>query len=970
MSHPSRWSIRTILGLLIGMIGLLLIAVSVETLLDAGDSYVSSRKVAALSAISKPLLTSLIAARVERGTLANALIGENPIDADSVHVIADARREADTSYAQAMGGLAHTDLPGLADIAATLRASHAAAAALRARADAAVRQPAAARDPAIMRDEPVVFQRWVDATLAASEFVEPALMLTDPRIDQLLSIKRAAWAIRSSGGLIMNRSEAAVSSGHPWGAADIAAARENRGRVLQAWTTISAAMARSDAPAAIKAAAMAAERDFLGFFNGEEKGYVDRLEAGGMLTIGFAELQRRDTVAAVAIATVARTALSIMVQVADDAAKRAATILLLHAAALAAAVGLVGGALALVRRRIIGPLQSMTDTMRRLAAQDVSVDIPSLGRGDEIGAMAAAVQVFKDSIAEGLVIAAERERTRSTMHVQNIRFAAALGNMSQTLCMFDAADRLVVGQARLAELLGIASDALAPRLPLAAADLPTADARAVFATMARLRAEGRRGSDVQTLADGRTLSVSYASMQDDGWLVTLEDVTEQRLAEARIVHLAHHDVLTGLANRVLFHDRLGEAVLRCRRGARSAVLYLDLDHFKAVNDTLGHPVGDALLRAAAGRLREQLRDTDTIARLGGDEFAILLADVTEPEQTSSVTSRLIEAISAPYVFGSEQVVIGTSVGIALIPDDADDAEQIMKCADMALYHAKTEGRGRFRFFEAGMDARMQARRALDLDLRAALAEDQFQLHYQPQINLATGMVSGFEALVRWAHPRRGMVSPGDFIPLAEETGFIVPLGRWVLQHACADAVTWPGAPKVAVNISPVQFGSRSLVEDVTAVLAATGLDPHRLEIEITETVMLEDIDSVLAILCQLRDLGVGVALDDFGTGYSSLSHLRRFPFSKVKIDRSFIDGLGKGGDCDTIVAALVDLCERLGMATTAEGVETAAQLEQIAAFNCTEGQGYFFSRPRRADQVAELCRTFSRPHLAHAAAAQ
>jgi EAL domain-containing protein (putative c-di-GMP-specific phosphodiesterase class I) len=232
------------------------------------------------------------------------------------------------------------------------------------------------------------------------------------------------------------------------------------------------------------------------------------------------------------------------------------------------------------------------------------------------------------------------------------------------------------------------------------------------------------------------------------------------------------------------------------------------------------------------------------------------------------------------------------------------------------------------------------------------------------------MVSGFEALVRWAHPRRGMIPPGDFIPLAEETGFIVPLGRWVLQHACADAATWPGTPKVAVNISPVQFGSRSLVEDITAVLAATGLDPRRLEIELTETAMLEDTDTVIAILRQLRDLGVGVALDDFGTGYSSLSHLRRFPFSKVKIDRSFIDGLGKGGDCDTIVAALVDLCERLGMATTAEGVETAAQLEKVAAMNCTQGQGYFFSRPRRADQVAEMCRTFSRPNLFHEAAAR
>lgn len=439
-------------------------------------------------------------------------------------------------------------------------------------------------------------------------------------------------------------------------------------------------------------------------------------------------------------------------------------------------------------------------------------------------------------------------------------------------------------------------------------------------------------------------------MADDGWLVTLEDITEQRRSEARIEHMAHHDALTGLANRVLFHERLGEAMARCRRGERCAVLYLDLDHFKAVNDTLGHPVGDALLRQVTSRLESLVRETDTVARLGGDEFAIV-QPISQPADCTALAIRLIEAVSAPYEINGHRVIIGTSIGIAIVPDDGHDVDKIIKNADMALYRSKANGRGRYHFFEAEMNAQMQARRTLDLDLRKALAAGEFRVFYQPLINIAAQSVCGFEALVRWQHPERGIVSPADFIPLAEEIGLIVPLGKWVLRQACADAATWPESLKVAVNLSPVQFGSHTLVEDVSAALADAGLNPRRLELEITETAMLADTNAVLTTLHRLQDLGLGIALDDFGTGYSSLSYLQRFPFKKVKIDRSFVAKLGQGGDSDIIVAAVIALCGQLGMITTGEGVETPEQFDRLTALNCVEAQGYMFSRPQCASDV-------------------
>jgi len=564
----------------------------------------------------------------------------------------------------------------------------------------------------------------------------------------------------------------------------------------------------------------------------------------------------------------------------------------------------------------------------------------------------------------GLALAQERERANRELRQQHFRLGAALGNMSQALCMFDAANRLVVANRRLSEMFDLPAAAIEPGIALDlliaqacdSSNLQPKEVHDIARSVRRLIARRRPIAWFWDTADGRALSLNFQPMEDHGWLVTIEDVTERRKADAQIAHMAHHDALTGLPNRALFHKRLSQALARGRRGETCAVLCLDLDRFKAVNDTLGHPVGDSLLRAVTERLQGQVRETDTIARLGGDEFAIVQTRVDAPRDPTMLATRLIESLSAPYDLDGHRVLIGVSIGIVVAPADADDPHEMLKNADLALYRAKAEGRGQFRYFEPEMDARMQARRLLELDLREALEIQEFEVFYQPLVQLQTGVVSGFEALLRWRHPERGLVSPAEFVPLAEEIGLIVPLGMWVLRRACADAVTWPGGVKVAVNLSAAQFASRTLVEDVADALSDSGLPASRLELEITEGVMLEDTEATLATLHRLRGLGVAIAMDDFGTGYSSLSYLRRFPFDKVKVDRSFIEGLGKGGDCEVIIGAVTELCRSLGIRTTAEGIETEAQLELLRQGQCSEGQGYLFSRPCPADEVPAICR--------------
>ena len=405
--------------------------------------------------------------------------------------------------------------------------------------------------------------------------------------------------------------------------------------------------------------------------------------------------------------------------------------------------------------------------------------------------------------------------------------------------------------------------------------------------------------------DGRIVAVSQRPMQDGGWVAVHEDITERRRAEAKIAHLARHDMLTNLPNRVLFREHLENAFDRIQPGRGFAVHCLDLDHFKTVNDTLGHPIGDELLKLVAARLTEAVPSTDFIARIGGDEFAVVQTNVSRPEQCSQLASRIVELVSRPYDIDGRHIVIGASIGIAIAPNDGANPDLLLKNADMALYRAKGDGRGTHRFFEREMDKRLQARRALELDLRKAIANGEFELYYQPILYLQTGKVSGFEALVRWNHPERGMISPVDFIPLAEETGLILPLGEWVLRTACTQAAKWPQPVGVAVNLSAMQFKGRNLVQLTLNALAASGLPASRLELEITESVLLQDETHTLALLHQLREIGVRISMDDFGTGYSSLAYLRNFPFDKIKIDRSFVRDMLVRKDCQAIVRAVV-----------------------------------------------------------------
>ena len=458
-------------------------------------------------------------------------------------------------------------------------------------------------------------------------------------------------------------------------------------------------------------------------------------------------------------------------------------------------------------------------------------------------------------------------------------------------------------------------------------------------------------SEIEVLTYARRVSFGDSQVV----LVAIVDVTERKQAEARIAYMAHHDALTLLPNRVLFHERLDELLGRVRRqGEKLAVHCLDLDHFKGVNDTLGHPIGDELLKSVAARLGACLRDSDLVARLGGDEFAIVQSPLGDPTEANILANALIEAVAKPYEVRGHEVVVGASIGIALAPSDGDASDVLLRNADMALYRAKAEGRGTAHFFEPEMDRRIQARRILELDLRKAFAQGEFELFYQPLVNLSRNEVSGFEALLRWRHPERGMVGPAEFIPLAEEIGLIVPLGEWVLRKACTEAVKWPADLKFAVNLSPAQFRSRGVVQAVLTALAYSGLLASRLELEITESVLLGETDANLATLHQLREIGVRISMDDFGTGYSSLSYLRCFPFDKIKIDRSFVRELSERPDCLAIIRAVAGLGMSLGIATTAEGVETQEQLERLRGEGCTEVQGYFFSAPRPASEIIGL----------------
>ncbi|MFN3656519.1 MAG: putative bifunctional diguanylate cyclase/phosphodiesterase [Pseudolabrys sp.] len=554
---------------------------------------------------------------------------------------------------------------------------------------------------------------------------------------------------------------------------------------------------------------------------------------------------------------------------------------------------------------------------------------------------------------------------------QNERLDAALANMSQGLCMFGPDGRLAIVNERFAELYRLPPEKVVPGIRAEELMALTAPARAKddgstsIERQETLIREAKAGSAVERLDDGRSISISQRPMANGGFVVTFQDITDQLKAEERIRHLAHFDALTDLPNRVTFYERMGSIMAHLRRGESVAVLSLDLDHFKNVNDTLGHPVGDLMLRSVAERMRGCIREEDLVARLGGDEFAIVQVPSGEPRAIPALAARLIETVGAPYDLEGHQIVIGLSIGVALAPADGTDPDVLLKNADLALYRAKADGGGTYRFFEIEMDARMQARRALELELRKAVVRCEFEVHYQPIIDVKTGEITTCEALIRWRNRERGMIPPDDFIPVAEETGLIVPIGEWVLKQACAEAVKWPKQVSLSVNLSPAQFKSRNLVQAVIDALEKSGLPPSRLELEITERVLLQETEGAFALLHRLRDLGIRIAMDDFGTGYSSLSYLRSFPFNKIKIDQSFIHDLPTKEDSLAIVRAVVGLSSSLGITTTAEGVETKEQLARLKSEGCNEVQGFLFSPAKSAAEVEELLRGGPLPAVNH-----
>jgi len=537
----------------------------------------------------------------------------------------------------------------------------------------------------------------------------------------------------------------------------------------------------------------------------------------------------------------------------------------------------------------------------------------------------------------------------------------ALNNMRQGLVMFDESARVVVCNQRYIEMYGLSPDVVKTGSTLtevirhgAERGSFSGDPEGLSASILKRISTGAVTNICLHTADGRTMNVIERPVPGGGWVVTHDDISESRQAEARIAHLTRHDPLTDLSNRAQFHESLRQSLGWIRRGGRLAVLLLDLDHFKTINDTLGHPVGDELLKAVAARLQQCVGETGTVGRLGGDEFGVLQIRIQHPSDTAALAVQIQQAVSAPYELNGHHLLINVSIGIALSPDEGLDADSLLRNADIALYGAKASGRGSYKFFEKAMDDRMKLQRVLELDLRMALEQGEFELHYQPILNLETDTICGCEALLRWNHPTRGQIPPAEFIPLAEDTGLIAGIGEWALRTACAAAATWPDDIRVAVNVSPVQLHGDGLLDAVLDALHGTGLAPHRLEIEITEAILMRNNETTLDTLQRLRKLGIRIAMDDFGTGFSSLSYLRRFPFDKIKIDQSFVQGLSETPESGAIVRTVAKLAASFRMTTTAEGVETDLQRRVVKASGCTEMQGYLFSRPRTAAAIVQL----------------
>jgi diguanylate cyclase (GGDEF)-like protein/PAS domain S-box-containing protein len=552
----------------------------------------------------------------------------------------------------------------------------------------------------------------------------------------------------------------------------------------------------------------------------------------------------------------------------------------------------------------------------------------------------------------------EEERDRNYAFLNQI-----IDHIPTQITVKDARDRRYLLVNRVAETqFGLSRDAIIGKsvfdvFSKEAADIVTADDDAALQSAGGLFLDERPWQSQalgKRFVTSRRIGIPDQTGETRYIINVVDDVTDRRRADEKIAHLAHYDALTDLPNRALFREQIERELQRTSRGGQFALLYIDIDKFKGINDSLGHHVGDELLKTVAARIRSCIRQTDLIARLGGDEFAVIQTDIGNTADVVEFVTRIQEVIRQPYHCSGHQLSTDASIGIAMAPRDGTDLDQLMKNADLAMYGAKADGRRTYRFFEPAMDARAQARLTMERDLRQALADGGFEIHYQPVVDLLNDEVTGCEALLRWHHPERGMISPAEFIPVAEDTGLIVELGEWVLRTACAEAASWPDHVRLAVNVSPVQLKCQTLALKITSALRASGLPANRLELEITEAVLIRDDEAALAILHQLRAIGVRIALDDFGTGYSSLSYLKRFPFDKIKIDRCFVSDIAEIDGSSAIVQAVVNIAAARNMTTTAEGVETPEQKQMLRALGCTEMQGYLFSAAKPGPEVRRL----------------
>jgi diguanylate cyclase (GGDEF)-like protein len=565
----------------------------------------------------------------------------------------------------------------------------------------------------------------------------------------------------------------------------------------------------------------------------------------------------------------------------------------------------------------------------------------------------------------------QHNQAQRRLKIDKKRLDVAVNNMSHGLTMFDPAGRLELCNHRYLEIYELSGEIVKPGVTF---DEITQHFResggdeeplAQYCDFAE-KHKDQKGSIEVTFNDGKSVLITRQVIPEGGWVTTHEDITHRKKAQERIAYLAHYDDLTGLPNRTSFRDHLNAAFADLKRDRPLALFYIDVDEFKTVNDTLGHPIGDQLLKVIADRLKSCLRNGDYIARLGGDEFAIVLHDHMSVHQIANFARMVHATVRDTYDCDGHSISADVSVGIAVAPQHGTNPDQLISHADMALYAAKSEGRRTFRFFEQEMDIKARARHELANDLRRAVADRAFEIHFQPLVDLATGAISGCEALLRWRHPTRGPISPAEFIPLAEEIGLIDELGEWVLIEACREAASWPSHMTVAVNVSPIQFKRQTFALNVTLAVARVGLAPHRLELEITEALLLRDDEATLATLNELRHIGIKIALDDFGTGYSSLSYLHRFPIDKIKIDKSFVSSLTDEQSSSTIIQAIVQIAASGNRVTLAEGVETREQRDLLRQIGCTQMQGYLFSPALRSQDLYALIAKNSAAQNGHA----